>query len=150
MRPNDTSYFYQQVEFEEVDGGVQIRCDSPESECVHFLPPDKYQAFLGAIGQHSAMSVIEGAKVAVRKNKRPLVFEAAHEHAEVKFSWYDWDSPFYGDKAVEVEIEPGVDQSNTRFYSRLSDFEKLSDGDKELFVQKLALKFFPENNETED
>lgn len=109
VRPNETYYFYQQVELEDVDGGVQISCDEPDSECVHLLAPDKYAAFLEAIGQPMGMDIIEAARLAVKKNKRPLVFNAVHELAEVIFTWHDWDSPFYGDKGVEVEVGPRVD-----------------------------------------
>jgi len=84
------------------DGGVQISCDEPKSECVHWLEPEKYVAFLEANCQPAGLDVIEAARLAVKKNKRPVVFKALHELAEVKFSWYDWDSPFYGDKGVQV------------------------------------------------
>ena len=138
------------MEFEDVDGGVQIRCDAPDSECVHLLSPDKYQVFLQAICQPWAPSVIDGVRLAVKKNKRPLEFDAAHELAEVKFTWYDWDSPFYGDKGVEVEVGPRVDPPKRLFFSMMSDFEKLSAADKDRFVHDIALKFFPEKNGREN
>jgi hypothetical protein len=144
VRPNATYYFYQQVELEDVDGGVQISCDEPDSECVHLLAPDKYAAFLEAIGQPIGMDIIEAARLAVKKNKRPLVFDAVHELAEVKFTWYDWDSSFYGDKGVVVSYVPQFDPPKKLFFSMLSDFEKLSEADKERFISDLAQKFFPE------
>jgi hypothetical protein len=144
VRPNDRSYFYQQVEFEDVEGGVQISCNEPDSECVHLLAPEQYEAFLNAIGQPPEIDVIAAARIAVKKNKRPLVFDAVHELAEVKFTWYDWDSPFYGDNGVEVEVGPRVDPPKRLFYSMVSDYEKLSAIDKDRFINDLALKFFPE------
>jgi hypothetical protein len=87
IRPNETSYFYQQVEFEDVEGGVQISCNEPDSECVHLLAPKKYKAFLERIGQPAGMDIIEATRVAVKRNKRPLVFDAVHDLAEVKFTW---------------------------------------------------------------
>jgi hypothetical protein len=144
VRPDDISYFYQQVEFEDVDGGVQISCNEPNSECVHLLAREKYESFLEMIGQPAGMDVIEAARVAVKRNKRPLVFDAVHELAEVKFTWYDWDSPFYGDQGVEVEVGPRVDPPKRLFYSMVSDYDKLSEIDKNRFITDLALKFFPE------
>ncbi len=132
------------MEFEAVEGGVQISCNEPDSECVHFLAPEKYGAFLGAIGQPAGTDIIEAARIAVKKNKRPLVFEAVHELAEVKFTWYDWDSPFYGDKGVVVSVSPQFDPPKKLFFSMLSDYEKLSQEDKDRFINELAQKFFPE------
>ena len=143
MRPSDNHYFYQQVEFEDVEAGVQISCDEPDSECVHLLVPERYGAFLEAIGQPAGLDVIEAARRAVKKNKRPLVFDAVHELAEVKFTWYDWDSPFYGDKGVVVSDVPQFDPPKKLFFSMLSDYEKLSQPDKDRFINDLALKFFP-------
>lgn len=147
VRPDDKSYFYQQVEFEDVEDGVQISCDEPDSECVHLLSPNKYGEFLEAIGQPAGMDVIEATKIAVKRNKRPLVFDAVHELAEVKFTWYNWDSSFYGDKGVVVSDVPQFDPPKKLFFSMLSEYEQLSDEDKERFVHDVALKFFPETDE---
>jgi hypothetical protein len=147
VRPNETSYFYQQVEFEDVEGGVQISCNEPDSECVHLLAPKKYKAFLERIGQPADMDIIEATRFAVKRNKRPLVFDAVHELAEVKFTWYDWDSSFYGDKGVVVSDVPQFDPPKKLFFSMLSDYEKLSEIDKERFIADLAQKFFPEEKE---
>lgn len=136
------------MEFENVEGGVQISCYEPDSECVHFLAPEKYGAFLEVIGQPVGIDVIEAARMAVKKNRRPLVFDAVHELAEVKFTWYDWDSPFYGDKGVVVTDIPQFDPPKKLFYSMLSDYEKLSEEDKDRFVEDLARKFFPEEKES--
>lgn len=144
IRPDETSFFYQHVEFEEVEGAIQISCDSPDSECVHLLKPGKYKAFLEAIGQASAPDVIQGARLAVKKNKRPEVYDAVHELAEVQFTWYDWDSPFYGDKGVVVSDEPQFDPPKKLFFSMVSDYDSLNEIDKERFVADLAAKFFPD------
>ncbi len=146
VSPENRPYFYQQVEFEDVGGGVQISCNEPDSECVHLLAPDKYEAFLKAIGQPARMDIIEAARTAVKKNKRPLVFDAVHELADVKFTWYDWDSPFYGDKGVVVSDVPQFDPPKRLFFSMLSDYEKLSEEDKDRFTSDLALKFFPDQS----
>lgn len=90
-KESDDESLYQHVEFEEKDGGIEIRCDSPVSECVHFLSSDKFALFNGAVGQPSDLPVLVAAKAAVKHNKRPLVYEAVHEHSEVKFTWFDPD-----------------------------------------------------------
>jgi hypothetical protein len=143
IRPDETSFFYQHVELEEVEGAIQISCDSPDSECVHLLKPGKYSAFLEAIGQPSAPDVIQGARLAVKKNKRPIVFDAVHELAEVEFTWYDWDSPFYGDKGITVSDTPQFDPPKKLFFSMLSEYESLTPEDQSRFVHDLAKKFFP-------
>jgi hypothetical protein len=143
VRPDETSYFYQQVEFEDLDGGVQITCHEPDSECVHLLAPEKYFAFLEKIGQPAEMEVIEAVKMTVKKNKRRLVFDAVHELADVKFTWYDWNSPFYGDRGSEFVVDPRVDPPKKLFFSTVSGFEILEEKDKERFLNDLASKFFP-------
>lgn len=143
VKPSDETFFYQHVELETVEDGVQISCEAPDSECVHLLAPEKYMEFCKAIGQDSIADPIDAAKAAVKKNKRPIVFDAVHEIAEVKFTWYDWDSPFYGDKGIEVSNEPQFDPPKRLFYGMLADYSTLSEADKERFVSDLAKQFFP-------
>ena len=88
VRPDPASFFYQHVELEEVPDGIEISCDSPDSECVHFLHPAQFDSFVEAIGQAEGLGVLDAAKLAVKRNKRPLVYEAVHALAETKFTWY--------------------------------------------------------------
>lgn len=143
VKPSESRYFYQHVELEEIEGGIQISCDSPDSECVHLFEPGKYEAFSVAIGQSPGTDPISAARAAVKKNKRPLVFDAIHDLAEAKFTWYEWDSPFYGDKGVEISNEPQFDPPKRLFFSMLNDYESMSEIDKARFVSDLAKQFFP-------
>lgn len=143
VKPTVDSFYYQHVELDEVEGGVQVSCDSPDSECVHLLAPIKFPEFCKAIGQDSISNPIEAARAAVKKNKRPVVFAALHEIAEVKFTWYDWDSPFYGDKGVEVTSGPKQEAPKRLYFGMPADYANLSESDKARLVSDLAKQFFP-------
>lgn len=144
VNPNDDeTFFYQHVELETAELGIQISCDSPDSECVHLLEPDKYIDFCKAVGQDSMTDPIEAARAAVKKNKRPGVFAAVHELAEVTFSWYNFESPFYGDKGGAVSPAPNAQATKPSFFGLPRDYSSLSEADKERFVSDLARQFFP-------
>lgn len=139
IKPDVNHFYYQHVEFEEVADGVQVSCDEPDSECVHLLTPDKYKDFIEAIGQVPMTDPIEAARAAVKKNKRPLVFDAIHKFTEVKFTWYGEDSSYYGtskgkDKSEEVQkihVAPPV------------DYASLTEEEKEKWAHEFAMQFFP-------
>jgi hypothetical protein len=139
VKPDDSHFYYQHVDFEAVAEGIQISCDEPNSECVHLLAPDKYKRFVEALGQESMTDPIEAARAAVKENKRPLVFEAVHEFAEVKFTWYGEDSSFYGteDRGVQRESIQKVHVAPPL------DYENLTDEEKTKWAQKFAQEFFP-------
>jgi hypothetical protein len=147
VRPSDKTYYYQHVQLEETQDGIEIRCDSPDSECVHLLVPDAFPGFLEAIGAEPGSNVIEAARLAVKRNKRPLVFDELNARSEVKFTWYDWDSPFYGDKGVVVSNEPESDPPKRLFFSMMADYYNMSEEDKECFAREIAAEFFrdPQN-----
>lgn len=141
-------WYYQHVEFEEQADGIEIRCDSPASECVHFMKPEQYAAFNQAIGQPAELPVLVAAKTAVKRNKRPLVHDAVHNHSEVKFTWFDPD--FY-EGFVDAQVEDEGDsnhsqgydvasvQSSSRVYvGGLSGFDALSDEQKRQFAAEAA------------
>ena len=91
VQVDDEDYFYQHVIFEEVDGGLEIRCEAPDSDCVHLLHPERYEAFKAAIGQSDVGDVLDAVRRAVKRRKRRLIFEAVHDYAEVKFTWFSID-----------------------------------------------------------
>jgi hypothetical protein len=72
-----------------------------------------------------------------------VVFSAVHELAEVTFSWYNFDSPFYGDTGVEVSGFPVAPQKKRMYFGLPSDYSNLSESDKEKFVSDFAKQFFP-------
>ena len=143
----DYSY-YQHVEFEEMADGIEIRCDSPASECVHFMKPENYSDFNQAIGQPVELPVLVAAKTAVKRNQRPLVHDAVHDHSEVKFTWFDPDfyEGFVGaqgededDSDASAQDDVASAQSSPRVYvGGLSGFDALSDEQKRQFAAEAA------------
>ena len=93
--------FTKHIEFVERETCIAISCDSSDGECTHILEPEANASFVRSLGIAEGIGVLDAVKAAVSIGLEGLVDAQVHHLIKPDFVWYDFDSPFYGDKYVE-------------------------------------------------
>ena len=93
--------FTNHIEFVERETCIAISCDSYDAECTHLLEPEDFDKFVNSLGSGPGAVVLDAVRAAVQAGREDIVDEKVHAIVEPAFVWYDFDSPFYGDKYVE-------------------------------------------------
>jgi hypothetical protein len=93
--------FTKHIEFVERETCIAISCDSYDAECTHLLEPEDFAQFVRSLGSAPDAEVWDAVIAAVQAGLEELIDEKVHAIVEPAFVWYDFDSPFYGDKYVE-------------------------------------------------
>ena len=101
IKPASGIAFTKHIEFVERETCIAISCDSYDADCTHLLEPEDFAKFLGSLGIGPDAAVLDAVRATVRVGREDLVDEKVHAIVEPAFVWYDFDSPFYGDKYVE-------------------------------------------------
>jgi hypothetical protein len=96
--------FTKHIEFVERETCIAISCDSSDGECTHLLEPSDNIAFVKALGADPKTSVLDAVAAAVAAGQEALIDQKVHSIVKPDFVWYDFDSPFYGDKYTESII----------------------------------------------
>jgi hypothetical protein len=93
--------FAKNIEFVERETCIAISCDSADGECTHLLEPEDFAGFSVALIGDPKFKVLDAVQLAVVLGLEQLIDQKVHSIVKPDFVWYDFDSPFYGDKYVE-------------------------------------------------
>jgi hypothetical protein len=93
--------FTKNIEFTERETCIAISCDSADGECTHLLEPEDFAGFSVALIGDPKFKVLDAVQLAVVLGLDEQIDQKVHSIVKPDFVWYDFDSPFYGDKYVE-------------------------------------------------
>ena len=93
--------FTKHIEFVERETCIAISCDSSDGECTHLLEPSDNASFVKALGADPKTTVLDAVYAAVEAGQEALIDQKVYSIVKPDFVWYDFDSPFYGDKYTE-------------------------------------------------
>ena len=92
------------IEFAERETCIAISCDSSDGECIHLLEPSKALEFVKTLGFTVDTDLFDAVRAAVENGYFELVDHQVHTISEPDFVWYDFDSPFYGNRFKWINI----------------------------------------------
>jgi hypothetical protein len=101
IKPSVGIAYTKHIVFAERETCIAISCDSSDGECTHLLEPSDNTSFVKALGADSKTSVLDAVAAAVLAGQESLIDQKVHAIVKPDFVWYDFDSPFYGDKYTE-------------------------------------------------